>query len=172
MDTPVKITVAINQEGSRGYMWHLRQTDKRFKSGDIYRSEEILNSGNLYLTVGHAEDAGKAVIERLNSEQIQVIDAQDPPEDIDDDGTPIDTEGNSILDQPDPWNHNGKYEYIPNSFLVANSDGGYGYYGMLILDEPIIPSAFTYYAETKQEIRDRIEILLKGNLEYHDTVID
>ena len=151
MDTSTRVIVAVDQEGSRGYLWHLRVGNEEIP-------HQILSAANLYLTVEHAEAAAKSVIERLNNDQIQVIESQYASEDS----------------EENLWNHNGRYEYIPSSFLVDydERDDGYGYWGMLILDEPIVPSALTYYAKEKQTILDRIAILLKGDLKYHSTAIE
>ena len=137
MKTQMDIDLRIDQEGSRGYMWHMIAEGR----GDF------LVSANTYLTVLDAEDGAMDLVEELRSAEINVV--VEHPNDITDD----------VIDgkAPRPWGHEGLVQYAPKTFYIrqdhrwmqevedANRDEMDCWYGVLVMTGPMAAEGYTYY---------------------------
>ena len=138
-------TVLVNQEGTRGFLWHLQ-----------VGGSEILSGASEFLTPEHAERDAKRVITRLNTDHILIVEATTE-------------EGEESAQVLDPT---GRIRYTPGTFLIERNGQGYGWYGVLVLDQPVAPTAYTRFGETPAAIEAHARALLEPTLVHAATIIE
>ena len=134
-------TILVNQEGSRGFLWHLQMQDS-----------EVLNSAHTFLTPENAEADATRVLERLNTDTIETVAGGDDDTQVGD-------------------RHN-RWRYRPGSFLAEKNSDGCGRYGILVLDQPAAPTAYTYFAKERARIVRLANMLLDDRLAHHETIVE
>ena len=121
-----------------------------------------MNGAHELLTPEHAEHDAKRVMTRLNTDRIVIVRAK-REHGRDEEG---DAQGAQVLDPT------GRVRYTPGTFLIEHNAHGYGWYGVLVLDQPVAPTAYTYFAESPEIIEDRAKALLEPTLVHEATVIE
>ena len=121
----VDVSIRIDQEGSRGFMWHL-----------IHEGRERVVSINNYLNPDFAETAAVNFLEHLQSHELKCA---------------ILEEGETFEIGEHPWDHDGKYEFSPNTFHMDKSSD-WGWAGVISLEGPMALEACTYYTSQKEDM--------------------
>ena len=151
MSEPLHVTIRIDQEGSRGYMWHL-----------IYEGADKITSFYNFLRPEDAEEAAMTFLDNLERGlHLSILEKDYRPE-VDEEGVPT---------KPHPWNYDGKYQFRPNTFHMDTS-GDWGWCAFVTQNGPMAVEASTYYSENKDDIIDIWKFLTENEFQVDEILIE